>query len=146
VLLLVAAGLPIGTGLAVKGDRIPAAPQAVAALVASAMANETVPNAPQASEKTRFDRYDHNKDGRIDRDEYLLARHKNLMNLDTNGDGKLSFDEYTVKAIAKFGTADTDRSGVLDPTEFATTRVVRKIKPRCPPAQRPAPVASEGDN
>jgi hypothetical protein len=148
-LLLVAAGLLIWTGLAARDDRIPPAPKAVASLIAPAMASEDVPDAPQASEKTReqkrFDRYDHNKDGRIDRDEYLLARHKNFMKLDTDGDGKLSFDEYAVKAIAKFGTADADKSGALDAKEFATTRVVRKTKPRCPPAQQPVPATSDDE-
>ena len=110
-------------------------------------------DAPQATEKTReekrFDRYDHDKNGKIDRDEYLLARHKNFAKLDTNGDGKLSFEEYAAKAIVKFSTADSDHSRTLDHAEFATTRVVRKTRPRCPPAAGVAKAAApngEGDD
>ena len=107
---------------------------------------------PEASEKTReqkrFDRYDRNRDGKVDRDEYLLSRHKAFAKLDTNGDGKLSFEEYSAKAIGKFDKADADRSGTLDAAEFATTRVQRKPRPKCPPAQqavRPAPDGYGGD-
>jgi hypothetical protein len=46
----------------------------------------------------------------------------------------LSFEEYAAKAVTKFATADADHSGTLDATEFATTRVVRKVRPRCAPA------------
>jgi len=63
-----------------------------------------------------------------------------------NGDGRLSFDEYAVKAVAKFAGADRDRSGVLTPVEFATTRVVRKEKPKakCPPVTGAADRDDEG--
>lgn len=104
---------------------------------------------PQASERTReqkrFDRYDRNRDGKVDRDEYLLNRRKAFARLDTDGDGKLSFDEYSAKAIAKFAKADADRSGTLNAAEFATTRVQRKPKPKCAPAQ-PAQEALAGQD
>jgi len=99
-----------------------------------------LPDPPQADEKSkeqkRFARTDHDKDGKISRDEYLSLRHKNFAKLDKNGDGVLSFDEYAAKAIDKFGEADANKNGSLDPAEFATTRVQRKSKPRanCPPA------------
>lgn len=99
---------------------------------------------PQASERNReqkrFDRYDRNRDGKVDRDEYLFNQRKAFAKLDTDGDGKLSFDEYSAKAIAKFAHADADRSGALSAAEFATTRVQRKPKPKCAPVQ-PAPEA-----
>ncbi len=154
-LLLVTAGFFLWTGLARHDPAVPPPPAALAALggaIPSAAA-PTALEAPQATEKTceerRFDRYDHDKDGKIDRDEYLLARHKNFAKLDTNGDGKLSFDEYAAKAIVKFSTADADRSGTLDRAEFLTTRVVRKAKPRCAPsaipARPPTPAGDDGD-
>ena len=100
----------------------------------------TLPDPPAATEKTReekrFSRYDHDKNGAVSRDEYLAARHKAFAKLDTNNDGKLTFDEWAIKAETKFAAADKDKSGILTPVEFATTRVVRKTKPRvnCPPA------------
>lgn len=104
-------------------------------------AEDPLPDPPAATEKTkeqrRFNRYDHDKDGKISRDEYLAMRHKNFAKLDKNGDGVLSFDEYAVKAEDKFAEADADRNGSLDAKEFATTRVVRKTKPKanCPPTR-----------
>ena len=99
---------------------------------------------PQASERTReqkrFDRYDKDRDGKVTRDEYLLARRKAFAKLDTNHDGQLSFDEWAIKPESKFAGADHDRSGALTPTEFAATAVKRKPARRlkCPPGS-PAP-------
>ena len=138
-LLLVTAGFFLWTGLARRDSIVPPPPVALAALTGGPISAEApvAADAPQATEKTReqkrFTRYDHNKDGKIDRDEYLLARHKNFAKLDTDHDGKLSFEEYAAKAVTKFATADADHSGTLDATEFATTRVVRKVRPRCAP-------------
>lgn len=109
-------------------------------------ADDAVPEPPRASEKTReekrFSRYDHDKDGKVTRDEFLAARHKAFAKLDTNGDGKLSFEEYAIKTETRFAQADDDKSGALTPAEFATTRIQRKAhaSPRCPPAR---PVAEE---
>jgi hypothetical protein len=141
-LLMVAGGIFLWSGLANRDTGVPAPPAVVQALTGSAAAAPADP--PQASEKTReekrFARYDRNKDGKVDRDEYLLARRKAFARLDTDGDGKLSFEEYAVKTSAKFATADGDKSGALDASEFATTRVVRKTKPlvHCPPAAAPS--------
>jgi hypothetical protein len=154
-LLMAGAGILIWSGMASRDTRIPPPPPQVAMLAApaAAMAADTPIEAPQATEKTReqkrFDRADHNKDGKIDRDEYLAARHRNFAKLDSNGDGKLSFDEYAAKAEIKFAGADADKSGTLSPVEFATTKVVRKSKPRCAPAQAapsPAPAGADEDN
>lgn len=85
--------------------------------------------APEASEKSReekrFSRYDKNKDGKIQADEYLAARRKNFDKLDVNHDGKLSFEEYASKAIEKFDGAGGHK-GWLTEAEFATTAPVRK--------------------
>jgi hypothetical protein len=152
-LLLMAAGFFLWTGLARRDPGLPAPPAAITALTRGAppASAPAVEDAPQATARTReqkrFDRYDHNKDGKVDRDEYLLARHKNFAKLDTNGDGKLSFDEYAAKAVTKFDTADADHSGALEAAEFATTRVVRKTKPRCAPgaAKETPPASGEGE-
>jgi hypothetical protein len=153
-LLLVTAGFFMWTGLTRRDATIlPPAP-VLAALTGSppVVVAPGAADAPQATERTReekrFDRYDRDKNGKIDRDEYLLARRKNFAKLDTNGDGKLSFEDYANKAIVKFSTADADRSGTLDRAEFATTKVVRKARPRCAPAKgaAPAPAATGSDD
>ena len=98
---------------------------------------DTVPEAtPRTREQKRFDRYDKNRDAKITRDEYLLARHKAYARLDTNHDGTVSFDEWAIKATTKFDTADRDHSNAMDAAEFATTAVKRKpaSRAKCPPA------------
>jgi hypothetical protein len=150
-LLMAGAGVMIWSGLASRDSRIPPPPAAVMAPVAAvAPATAEMPDPPQASEKTkeekRFSRADHDKDGKIELAEFLQARHRNFDKLDTNHDGKLSFDEYAAKAEAKFAGADADKSGALTPAEFATTRVVRKTRPRCPPAQAAAPASAGADD
>lgn len=99
---------------------------------------------PLDREAKRFKRYDKDKNGTIDRDEYLAARKKAFAKLDTDHDGKLSFDEYSAKAIAKFDTADASRDGKLTAAEFATTAVKRKPRTKavCPPGSRAAPAAA----
>lgn len=150
-LLLVTAGFFLWSGLARRevGVPMPAAAMAALAPAVAADPGAAVAEPPEASEKTReqkrFDRYDRNRDGKVDRDEYLLSRHKAFAKLDTNGDGKLSFEEYSAKAIGKFDKADADHSGTLDAAEFATTRVQRKPRPKCPPAQPAARPAPDGD-
>lgn len=110
--------------------------------------------APEASEKTReekrFSRYDKNKDGKIQADEYLAARRKNFDKLDVNHDGRLSFEEYASKAIDKFNTAG-GRKGWLNEAEFATTAPVRKPHKTCAcrapvPELAPAPADDSSEN
>lgn len=100
--------------------------------------------APEASAKSReekrFSRYDKNKDGKVQLDEYLAARRKNFDKLDVNHDGRLSFEEYASKAIDKFNAAG-GRKGWLSEAEFATTAPVRKPRKTCAcraPVQVPA--------
>lgn len=143
-LLGVAAAMLLMTGLLFwwksagrAADPVPAAPPAGAPAAGGADAPIDMPPAAGARtrEEKRFGRYDRNKDGGVERAEYLASRRKAFAKLDRDGDGRLSFDEYSVKTIAKFSGADADRSGVLTPVEFATTRVIRKERPRakCPP-------------
>lgn len=142
-MLLMAGGTVWYRSLAAREPAaVPPAPMAGAMQDAA----EPLGEPPVASERTReekrFSRYDHDRNGVIARDEYLLARHKAFAKLDLNHDGTLSFDEYAAKAIAKFATADADKSGTLDAREFATTRVVRKARAGCPPAT-PKPAADD---
>ena len=112
--------------------------------------------APEASEKTReekrFSRYDKNKDGKVQLDEYLAARRKNFDKLDVNHDGRLSFEEYASKAIDKFNAAG-GRKGWLSEAEFATTAPVRKPRKTCAcrapvqaPEIAPAPADDNSEN
>ena len=138
--LLVAGGLLMWQNTAAANHARPILPISLAAPVPSADPDQAVPEPPQASEKTReekrFSRYDHDKDGKVGRDEFLAARRRAFAKLDLDGNGQLSFEEYAVKGIKRFGDADADRNGSLTATEFASTRVQRTAHGprRCPPA------------
>ncbi|PTQ10209.1 histidine kinase [Sphingomonas oleivorans] len=137
-LLLVAGGVLWWKSGADAENPIPAMPQAAAT---GPVALAPVSDPPQASVKTReekrFARYDKDRNGAVAREEYLASRHKAFTKLDANGDGRLSFEEWAIKTSTKFAGADKDGSGALTPTEFATTRVIRKTSARldCPPAK-----------
>jgi hypothetical protein len=75
---------------------------------------------PQTREEKRFSRYDHNKNGKVEADEYLAARHRNFDKLDADHNGALSFQEYALKGIEKFNSAG-GRKGWLSPAEFVAT-------------------------
>ncbi len=137
----------VGAGALVFGSHtrpeplLPAAPAAgVAGPAQTGSAADALPALPEAAAKTReekrFGRYDKDRDGKITRDEYLVARRKAYAKLDTNNDGRLSFDEWAAKTTAKFAAADRDTSGTMTPVEFATTAPKRTARPRCacPPA------------
>jgi Ca2+-binding EF-hand superfamily protein len=149
-LVLVFAGLMLGKGMFGPSAALAEA-RAVSDELASPMALTSLPEPPQASElsreQKRFNRYDRDKNGRVDRVEYLNSRQKAFARLDLNGDGRLDFEEYAVKAAAKFKAADKDANGALSGPEFSTTRVVRKAKPKCvcAPASKPAPEAADED-
>jgi hypothetical protein len=90
-----------------------------------------VPRADELSkEEKRFNRYDKDNNGAVNREEYMFSRRKAYAKMDKNGDGRLSFDEYAYKAVEKFARADNDRSGILNRGEFSTTRTIRKDKPK----------------
>lgn len=138
-LLLVTAGFFLWKAQADKTALIPAMPVAGAA---APMGLVDLAGPPSASEKTReekrFSRYDKDRNGAVERDEYLVSRQKAFAKLDLNHDGKLSFDEYAAKAVTKFAGADRDRNGALTAVEFASTRIVHKVKakPKCAPSLR----------
>lgn len=142
-LVLVIAGVMLGQGLAGPAPAQNGTSQAGDGL-ASPMNLTALPEPPQASdlsrEQKRFNRYDRDRNGKVERTEYLSSRQKAFARLDINGDGRLDFEEYAVKTSGKFTAADKDRSGALDPREFSTTRVIRKSAPKCacPSAEKPA--------
>ena len=150
-LLLMTAGIFIWRAQAEQAATTVTFPAATLVAGSPPMSAVDLADPPAATERTReekrFARYDRDKNGAVGRAEYLLSRQKAFAKLDTNGDGRLQFEEYVVKTSAKFVTADRNRNGALDAPEFATTRVVRKAKPKqdCPPTLR-APQADEAED
>ena len=97
------------------------APRAYGASMLSSGDTLEAPEAsPQSREEKRFSRYDHNKDGKVEADEYLAARRRNFDKLDVDHNGALSFEEYAVEGIKKFDAAG-GRKGWLSPAEFVAT-------------------------
>ncbi|MES2326857.1 MAG: histidine kinase [Pseudomonadota bacterium] len=106
--------------------------------------------APEASEKTReekrFSRYDKNKDGKVQADEYLAARHRNFDKLDLDHNGALSFQEYAAKGIEKFNDAG-GRKGWLTAAEFvATAPPQAKRKSTCSCKVKPPEVPDNNED
>ena len=82
-------------------------------------------------EARRFNRYDRDKDRKVDRTEYLASRRKAFAKLDTNKDGQLDFEEYAITTARKFAKADGNGDMTLSAAEFATTATKRRPKPAC---------------
>jgi hypothetical protein len=104
--------------------------------------------APEASPKTReekrFSRYDHNKDGKVQADEYLAARQRNFAKLDVDHNGALSFQEYAVKGIEKFNAAG-GRKGWLSAAEFVATAPPPPKRKACSCGSSAPAIASSDD-
>lgn len=118
---------------------------------------------PEATEVTReqrrFDRLDHDRDGRITRNEMLAPRAAAFRKLDLNDDNLLTFEEWAAHTSDRFKGADANGDGWLGRAEYATTRPRAKPKPACrcekqgratrkiaPRPQQPAPVADPDDS
>lgn len=134
---------------AAKGPGFPAAPSARTAS-ASLFGGQGPLQAPEASAKTReekrFGRYDKNKDGKVEPDEYLAARRRNFDKLDLDHNAALSFQEYAAKGIEKFNAAG-GRKGWLSAAEFvATAPPPAKRKTACSCGTRPPEVADSSDD
>ena len=102
---------------------LPAAPAPraySASMLSSGQPLEAPEASPQSRAEKRFSRYDKNKDGKVQADEYLAARRRNFDKLDIDHNGALSFEEYAAKGIEKFDSAG-GRKGWLTEAEFATT-------------------------
>ena len=132
---------------AAEGPKFPAAPSASG--ISSLFTGSGQPlEAPEASAKTReekrFSRYDKNKDGKVEADEYLAARRRNFDKLDLDHNGALSFQEYAAKGIEKFNSAG-GRKGFLTETEFATTAPPQARHRTCS-CGRPEPVLAQQEN
>jgi hypothetical protein len=147
--LLMTGAFLIWQSRAQQGPGLPAAPPGRPA-GSSILAPETALQAPEASpqsrEQKRFSRYDRNKDGKVEADEYLAARRRNFDKLDVDHNGALSFEEYAAKGIEKFDAAG-GRKGWLSPAEFvATAPPPAKHKTCSCGAPAPAQVADNGDD
>lgn len=106
-----------------KGAGLPGAPPARtfnASLVGDQAPLEAPEASPKSREEKRFSRYDHNKNGKVEADEYLAARRKNFDKLDLDHNAMLSFQEYAAKGIEKFNPAG-GRKGWLTSAEFVAT-------------------------
>ena len=129
-LALTGAGVMLFSGHASRpAALLAAAPAAADEAVAGddgALPDEVPAATARTREERRFGRYDKDRDGKITRDEFLMARRKAFAKLDKDGNGQLSFDEWAAKATAKFAAADHDRSGAMTAAEFATTAVQRR--------------------
>ena len=128
--LLLTGAFLIWQSRAEQHSSLPAAPAPraySASLLSGAQALEAPEATPQSREQKRFSRYDHNKDGKVEADEYLAARRRNFDKLDLDHNGQLSFQEYAIKGIQKFQAAGGGK-GWLSPAEF--------VKTAPPPAKR----------
>jgi len=139
--LLMTGAFLIWQGRAARGPALSSAPGQAASF--PAFGSDEPLSAPEASPKSReekrFSRADHNKDGKIEAEEYLAGRHRYFDKLDVNHDVKLTFEEYAAKGITKFQTADQGHKGWLTPAEFATTAAPQSKRRSCS-CGRPEPV------
>ena len=145
--LLLTGAFLVWQSRAERSSGLPAAPAARAA--SDSLFGGTPLEAPEASAKTReekrFSRYDKNKDGKVEADEYLAARRRNFDKLDLDHNGALSFAEYAAKGIDKFNTAG-GRKGWLSAAEFVATappQVKRRVGCSC---RTPAAAQAVADN
>jgi len=66
-----------------------------------------------SKEETRFNRFDRNRDGAINRNEMLSTRVKAFQKLDGNHDNLLSFEEWAVKTANRFKEVDRNGDGII---------------------------------
>ena len=123
------------------------APRAYSASMLSSGDTLQAPEAsPQSREEKRFSRYDKNKDGKVEADEYLAARRRNFDKLDLDHNGQLSFQEYAIKGIQKFQAAGGAK-GWLSPAEFVKTAPPPPKRKTCSCGRpQPAQVAENSDD
>ncbi len=135
-----------------RAERAPVSPAGTGPASGASLFGASAPlEAPEASAKTReekrFSRYDKNKDGKVQSDEYLAARRRNFDKLDLDHNGTLGFQEYAAKGIEKFNAAG-GRKGWLSPAEFvATAPPQAKHRTGCScRARAPEPAPGEDNN
>lgn len=86
---------------------------------------------PLTREQKRFDRLDHDRDGRITANEMLAPRAAAFRKLDLDHNNLLSFQEWAVRTSNRFSGADGNRDGALTREEFATTKPKPGKHPVC---------------
>ena len=132
-----------------RAESGPNLPEAPPARSAGLFGSSAPLKAPEASAKTReekrFSRYDKNKDGKVQADEYLAARQRNFEKLDADHNGALSFAEYAVKGIEKFNAAG-GRKGWLSPAEFVATAPPSPKRKACSCGRAEPATATVADN
>lgn len=71
-----------------------------------------------SKEERRFNRFDRNRDGSINRNEMLSTRVKAFQKLDVNHDNLLSFEEWAVKTSNRFKEIDRNGDGIISHAEL----------------------------
>ncbi|MEO6716397.1 MAG: EF-hand domain-containing protein [Novosphingobium sp.] len=107
---------------------------------ANGLRGATPPEAdPLTREQKRFDRLDHDRDGRITANEMLAPRAVAFRKLDLDRNNLLTFQEWAVRTSNRFTGGDGNRDGALSREEFATTKPKPGKHPvcRCTPLPRP---------
>lgn len=145
--LLLTGAFLIWQSQAQNAPGLPGAPPARAAsLFGSAIALEAPEATAKSREQKRFGRYDKNKDGKVQADEYLAARRRNFDKLDLDHNGGLAFQEYAAKGIEKFNAAG-GRKGWLSPAEFvATAPPPAKRKTACSCGAKPSEATDNSED
>lgn len=103
-----------------------------------------LPNAVKklmSKEEKRFNRYDRNRDGTINRNEMLSTRVKAFQKLDQNRDNLLSFEEWAVKTANRFKEVDRNGDGIISRDELNAYYAVQDAKKAERAAQKAADCA-----
>lgn len=94
-----------------------------------------------SKEEKRFNRYDRNRDGSINRNEMLSTRVKAFQKLDVNRDNLLSFEEWAVKTANRFKEVDRNGDGIISHEELNAYYAVQDAKKAERAAQKAADCA-----
>ena len=96
----------------------------LAGTAATVVAADPKPGRPHQAGQTYFDKLDTDKDGAVNRDEFMAAQTMRFQALDKNKDGAVSKDEYTVgnrnqeRRAKWFEQMDTNKDGKVEKAEW----------------------------